>query len=338
MLSKSIINNMKNNNQIEKLNFDPLKKPFQITNAINSCYIDSLLISLFYFNSSICTTLLKQDPKEPYAIYLQELILNEMILPARNCQTITFDTISLIRNVCSELGWKSNNEEYLEQQDVSEFYEFLMDKFGGILIEVQRETIFQGFNNKDISNMEKLPFIPLSINKEKSIVYIKNMLHNWMHDNIIDVEKDIVVLENNNKKKMKRNLKGLGTYKLINIPDIVAVGINRFDNSQKRINNDVIIQYAIDPFQTSNNNLSNNLNYQGIRWNIHAIICHKGPTPKNGHYYAILYNQIYTDNNKENKWYLFDDLVVPCIKEISMNDETIISKIKKECVFIIYRL
>ena len=51
---------------------------------------------------------------------------------------------------------------------------------------------------------------------------------------------------------------------------------------------------------------------------------------ESGHYYALLCNG--------EKWYLFDDSKNPSLKEVSLKDEDIDIKIKKQSIFLLYKL
>lgn len=266
--------------------------PFIVENAGNTCYMDSLLMALFYVPSNI-DMMLNKDIKNTMALYLQEYIKINFVNTVRDNKSVTADMIEMLRVLCVENGWKGlNDDEYIMQQDVNEFYTFIMNLFECTLIDIQRETITNQNPN------EILPFIPLSIPEGITHITIKDMLHNWLYDNGL----------NNN---------------IVNIPNIIALSINRFRNNGTRINTDIIIQKKIVP--TIKKMLMNN-----IEWIFHALICHKGETPKNGHYYSLLYNS--------TKWYLFDDQQIPCLMEVSMTDSNITEMIKKECVFVIYRL
>lgn len=297
-------------------------KPFIITNAGNTCYIDSLLISLFAFNSNI-NTLLMKDPKDKNAIYLQEFIKFHFVEKVRSSISISFDTMNMIKELCFQIGWKNKDQYEIDsQQDVSEFYEFLMDKFDGTLIEIERETLWE--DGTKTNGKEKIPFIPLSLpysNQDNDLIFksksvsIKNMLHTWMYDNPVSIKKDL------------REIKGLSTYTVTNLPQIIPIAINRYNNNQNKIDTSVIIQRAINLYGDNNNIIMS-----GVRWHIHSIICHNGITSKNGHYYAIIYN------DKDDQWFMFDDLATPCIWKISMKDPSIIKLIKKECVFVFYKL
>jgi len=105
------------------------KNTFMVPNAISTCYIDALIMALFFTPSHISNRLLNCDPTEFNAIYLQELIKEEFINKVRNYHNVTIESIDIIRSTCFHIGWQNFNEdEYYAQQDISEFYEFLVSK------------------------------------------------------------------------------------------------------------------------------------------------------------------------------------------------------------------
>lgn len=252
-----------------------MNSPFIVENAVNTCYIDTVLMGLF-FKPSVIDFILNKDIKNVAAIYFQEYIKENFVSSVRNGKSVLKDDMEMIRTMSIHLGWK-NKEDYMLQQDVTEYYSFLMDIF-----EMEKITI----QTKDIK--ENLSFIPLTLletNLETETV--KNMLLNWQ-------------TENNSS--------------IFNSPPIIGLSINRFTNTGKKINTNVIIQKKI------------------AEWTFHAAICYKEVNQEinQGHYYALL-----SGNN--GIWYIFDDLKIPCIRSVRMDDPVITDMIKKECYFVFYR-
>lgn len=277
-------------------------EPFVVENAINTCYIDSLLMGLFY-NPSTIDIILNNDLNNSFGIYLQEYIKQKFVKCIRSNKSVLTDDIEMIRVISSEVGW-SNKTEYIEQQDVREFYIFIANLFEIEKIEIKRKSIIANSNNNFVGDKEIVPYIPLSLPKEQTIT-IKKMLSLWQYDNISNIGDNDV----------------LNTYNITNNPLIICLSINRFDNDGKRIHTNVIIQKKIHINEKALNTNS---------WYFHAAICHKGDTLKSGHYYTLI-------SGDNNRWYIFDDLNVPCVKEVRMDDPEVTGMIKKECFFIIYR-
>lgn len=295
---------------------------FFVENAGNTCYIDSLLMGLFY-DSSRSEELLCKTLKNPnaLAIYLQEYIKENFINLVRNNKSVIFDDIEMIRTMCFQLGWRQNAlaDEYTNQQDVNEFYTFLMDIFENEQIMISRNTISEGSSDKiDIGKDESIPFIPLSLPENQTSITIKDLLHTWLYDNVSDLKRNV----NTQKGNEEQMVKGLNTYSIVNSPYLFCVAINRFNNYGIRIQTDVIIQKKISPY--------NKDIICANKWDFHAAICHRGETSKSGHYYTLL--------SSNGKWYIFDDLEIPCMREIQMDDKEATNLIKKECTFLIYRL
>jgi len=298
--------NLKDQEKIENL-----LVPFIVENAGNTCYIDSLLMALFY-NQTLIDRLLVKDTSDTMVIYLQEYIKEKFVNIVRKKNSVVAEDINMIRTLCFQLGWRNTgnlDDEYINQQDVNEFYIFLMEMFQNEQIETVRKTILEGDTTANIGNKERLPFIPLSLPISDTPITIKQMLHGWIYDNVIDFKK-----ESENPGNM---IKGLNTHQITNTPYLIALSINRFTNSGVRINTNVIIQKKICVNDSD--------------WTFHAAICHRGNSLKSGHYYTFL-------STNTTSWYVFDDLETPCLQEVKMDNPEVVNMFKKESVFLIYRL
>lgn len=292
---------------------------FIVENPGNSCYIDSLFMGLFYSQSFINQLLIK-DISDVECLYLQECIKDKFMNIIDRKKSITCDDMNILKFLLMKNGWKTFDELY-DQQDVSEFYTFLINKLDGDLIEIQRKTISDNEHNNSKTHIEKIPFIPLSLptreteknDEEELSISVKNLLFNWMFDNTAT-----------SKSNNKDNINILHSYEIINIPTYIALSINRFQSVNKRINTHVEIQKKIRPFKHIS---PNNSSYE---WYFHAAICHVGNNVRDGHYYALLL--------KDNKWFIFDDKQIPCLNEVNMDNLNVVLKIKQECVFLIYKL
>ena len=143
------------------------------------------------------------------------------------------------------------------------------------------------------------------------------MLRSWLHLDEVDLKRD------------GQESKGLSTYLISNIPEFLMLSINRFSTPDARNDTDVIITKTIKPFTNSSNQ-----DIKNIEWSFHSAICHKGTTPRSGHYYSLLFSK----KDDKDVWYLFDDLITPSLIEVSMEDKSVTSEIKKDCVFLVYQL
>lgn len=291
---------------------------FIIENAGNTCYIDSVLMALFY-NSTLIDSLLKNDIRSVKGIYLQEFIKLNFIDLIRNNISVDKETMQTLKYLCFANHWRlDNHDEYDKQQDASEFYTFILELFEGRMIEIQRNTYTEGLPDKnDIGSTETIPFIPLSIPKNCERTSIKDMFYNWLYDNTLEIQRKTDCSEE------LKNVAGLNVYSIVNVPSIIGFSINRFENATQRCNTDIIIQKKIRPF-------INQTEIPIYEYKFHSAICHIGQTILSGHYYSFL--------SLNDTWYIFDDLEKPCLKEVDINDKQLTSKIKKECIFLIYKL
>src|SRR3990172_8239455 len=141
-------------------------KIFVVENGVNTCYMDSLLMALFY-SPSTNEFLLKKDLESNDHLLLQEYIKVHFVDQVRSGKSITSEIINMIRNLCFQSGWRSvdydsNPEEFFQQQDVNEFYNFIINIFNGPMIDIKRKTIFEASHDEE-GKEESIPFIPLSL-------------------------------------------------------------------------------------------------------------------------------------------------------------------------------
>lgn len=299
-------------------------KAFTVTNAGNSCYIDSLLVALFLTESHI-DTLLSREPENSdkfgEIIMLQEHIRADFVEKIRKGESISGEVMANLRLMFVQAGWLSYMpeemifEEILNQQDVTELFIFLMDSIKGPTIDIKVSTTV-GDKVKD--GMSSLKYIPLSIKEEdsESIKCVsvlldeylgeqKKMLHDATHETgIVDA---------------------VDKFSISNIPQFIALSINRFHSMEKKMNTMIDINKSICPFKSLDNH-----DVQDLKYNLHALVCFKGETPHAGHYYTIIYDK--TDNT----WWEFNDLTEPSIQKVNMNDGTIVHTIASSVAFLIY--
>lgn len=253
-----------------------------VENGYNTCYIDSLLVGLFYTPSIIYNKLLDNDPDDNNFMYLQEIIKNNFIDTLRKNMSITADIINEIRNYSFIYGYP---KELLKQQNIIEYFTFITNNMNMF-------AISQG-----------KPYISINLDQNMCDTDIKTLL------NINNI-----YIDNNN----------------IHNVYMVPIYINRFMYT-KRLTTKIDIKRKIK------------LGDANQRWYIHCIICHVGDNiyndceltcnteyNTNGHYYTIL--------SSGSKWIMFDDMHIPSFKEINMSDKVTIDKIKRECIFIIYKM
>lgn len=238
-------------------------KSFIIENIEDTCYIDSILMGLFY-NVTKLDDLLDKELFNSMGTYLQEYIKEHFVKRVRNNKSIMSEDIEMIRTISSHIGWKETNENV-----INNFYSFLMEIFENTSI--------------DLGN-NFASYIPLVLPESVNSINISEILDSSC---------------------------------IQNVPYLIGLSINRVGGIKTNVN----IQKKIS---TKKTDIIHN-----TEWYFHAAICHKD-TIDNDHYYTLLINN--------NKWFIFDDLHVPCIHEVKMDDPNVTNMIKKECVFLLYKL
>lgn len=264
-------------------------KIFVVENKNINCCVDTLLMALFY-NKSILDKLLLNNLKQPTGIYLQEIIKTNFINQVRNNKSVLNNTIENIIKLCSNIGYVDNNSNI----NLIDFYIFLMQLFENQSIQIINKpdsTIQKHYIEFDF-DLDFDQYINNSLDETKTS--IKELLNNYIKKNAI-----------------------------INVPNIIAFSIKRFDNKLNKKNSiKVDIQKKIKPLKSDS--IINN-----HEWYFHSVICYKGLKMNEGHYYALL--------NSKDKWYIYDNNKIPCIEEVKMDDSQIVNLIKSDSLFLIYK-
>lgn len=218
--------------------------PFHIEKGLNTSYLTSLLISLFYKYDENINNILINKPIKPAGFYLQELIKTLFVEPIRKNFSIKSETINEIRNYLLINNWE-NDLNFLNNRDCCDLYKFLSD------ILFDNKIIFEVYHIKDgiIGEDTLIEYKTIDINLlVDEPTTIKKLFIGWLHENI---------LINNNSYI-------LDCYKLKSIPTFLVLNINRTHDTQKT---EIDIKKKIKFF----NNSDSKQNY--LTWRIHAIIC-----------------------------------------------------------------
>jgi hypothetical protein len=273
---------------------------FKVDDGLNTSYIDSLLVALFY-KSSIIQNMLINIPENSAFLYLQDQIQRDFVDQIRQNYSISSSLINEIRNYSIICGWKNGFGNIVELFNVSDFYIFLATGFGmGLLNFEITPEINNNLNN--INNYQNI-LIKFSTNQPSSI---KILLDEWINNNLLKI--------NNNKQPTQ-------CYHFKEIPLIITFNIDR-SNETKYVSIDIMKKIQ---FCKNNNEHQNNLS-----WVIHSIVCLEN-SRKSSYYSIIKYD--------ENNWYLFDNNKIPSLNKIDIkNDLVLQNKIKNESVLIIYKL
>jgi hypothetical protein len=272
--------------------------PFHIEKGLNTSYITSFLISLFYKYDTNINSILIDKPQNPAGFYLQELIRTLFVEPIRKNFSIKSDTINEIRNYLLINNWESDLN-FLDNRNCVELYGFISDMLFINNIEFEIYHIKDGVINETETNKSYKTINIDIINNEPTS--IKKLFIDWLHDNI---------LKNSNSYI-------LDCYKLKSIPNFLVFNINRTDKTQKT---EIDIKKKIKFFHNSDSKQ----NY--LNWRIHSIIC-----KSNQKYYSVFLSN-------DNSWIEFDEDKFPCCSYIYMNDEDVIDKVKQDVEMIIYTL
>jgi hypothetical protein len=271
---------------------------FVVADGLNTSYIDSILMSLFY-KSSHLEEMLIQQPDNAEFIYLQEMISNNFIDLARRNFSIDSSIINEIRNYSLICGWKSSSS-ITELFSVVDYLTFLMTgfNFGGIKMEIVEMT-----DHDEEVRLLNFNYIEVSVYDEDNV---DHLLKKW--------------LENCTKKT--KTISSIH-YRFAELPMIIPIYINR--HTEKDITN----TSQIDIFKKIKFRKNNDKTQDNACWIIHAIICLS--SSGSGHYYSLI--QV-----DKKDWYLFSNARIPSLVKIRISDPDVALKIKKECVLILYRL
>jgi hypothetical protein len=272
--------------------------PFHIEKGLNTSYITSLFMALFYKYDTNINSILIDKPHKPAGFYLQELIRTLFVEPIRKNFSIKSDIINEIRNYLLINNWESDLN-YLENRNCVDLYKFLSDILFVNDIEFEIFHIKDGIINETETTLKfKTIDINILINEPTSI---KKLFIGWLHENIL----------------INSNSYILDCYKLKSIPTFLVFNINRTDETK---NTEIDIKKKIKFF----NNSDSKQNY--LQWRIHSIIC-----KSNQKYYSIFLSN-------DNLWIEFDEDKFPCCSYVFMDDEDIIEKTKQDVEMIIYTL
>lgn len=223
-----------------------------VENGINTSYIDSLLIALFYKESHMQEILFQQTDND-FFIYLQELIYNNFVYPVRHGFSVLSSVMNEIRNYCYLCGWK-NGYNLLELFNVSDYFDFLMNGF-----------------IKNIINIEILDINPI-----KNIQNINNITLNYINLQIIN-DSDIRILLKDWESSLIKTKNSYYSFK--ELPLILPIYLNR--NISTDINYSKIdIKHKIKFYKNNDKKQSD------FSWTIHSIICYS--SSGTGSYYSLI--------------------------------------------------
>lgn len=189
---------------------------------------------------------------------------------------------------------------------LSDVIDKLIDIINKIDGDVLRNDIIKLYSFMiDIFNVEKIKIKDIKDNN--NIIFLSHI--DMKLENEYNCEHKIFKINDLFKKWLTND--GSQLY-IINYPNIVGVHIDRTKCDKISID----IQKRIYPHD---HDLLND-----IKWEFHSAVC----CNSKGHYYSFAIVM--------GKWFLFDCNLVPCIKEIFMNDEKIVKNLKNDVILLIY--
>ena len=208
--------------------------PFIVEKALNSSYIDSLFVALFFEPSHI-QDILSEYPENISFMYLQELIHENFIWNMRRKYFIDSSTINEIRNYMVLCGWK-NGSDVANTYEVQDLYTFIINGF-------HKSKLNFSIKNNGKDDVLKMNYIELKVTKNDNI---KNMLDEYFDRNIPE-------------------------YYFVETPNFIPIYLNRgFETENAKLNNFFVdIKQGIS---ISKNN--SNIYQKNLVWIIHSIVCY----------------------------------------------------------------
>lgn len=294
--------------------------PFIVENALNSSYIDSLFVSLF-FKPSYIQDILSEYPENISFIYLQELIYENFVCNMRRNFFIDSATINEIRNYMTLCGWK-NTSDTIDTYDVQDLYSFLINGFHKSKLNFTKI----GRCAPSSASSPSLPINLSSISVHGGCATRSRSLANEADERSDLIKLNYIELKVTKNSDIKTMLdeyfdEKISQYHFEEVPNFIPIYLNRnFETTNvNKLNN-----FSIDIKQgiyISKNNI--NQEQKTLLWTIHSIVCYSS-----GHYYSIVSN--------ETGWYLFSHFKLPSLLKIDIKNEDMAAKIKQECVFVVY--
>lgn len=223
-----------------------------VEDGLNTSYIDTLLISLFY-KSTHLYDMLSNIPENIKFAYLQDMIMSNFVEQIKRTYSIDISILNEIRNYSILCGWK-DSPNMTDFFNVIDYLSFLSDGFnyGGISYELYYINKMQSY---DIVASNTIKYINIKLEIDEDVT-VKKLLDDWV-----------------DKKLLKYN--DIHTYyKFKEIPMFIPIYFERLIN--ECWNNCKIDFFKKIKFNSSEHEYS---------WIIHSLIC-----ITNKKYYSIINN------------------------------------------------
>lgn len=226
---------------------------FVVANGLNTSYIDTLLMALFY-KSSHLRTILSQYPEQSKFIYLQELINNNFIDNIKNGYSVDSSIMNEIRNYSIVCGWKDGCN-IIDLYSVTDYMKFLMKGIGFGQIDFEFVE-FSDTENEKVKTLS-INYIDVMINENTNV---NILLENWYNQNIKNPPEKLSVLCNRFKE----------------LPILIPIYFNRNNGFSYQVDIKKRIKFKKNNDYTQNN----------ASWVIHSLICFSNSG--GGNYYSVL--------------------------------------------------
>ena len=145
------------------------KLPLIIEDGLNTSYIDSLFVSLFY-KPSFIQNVLSVYVEDLDIMYLQEMIYYNFVDKMRRKYVIGSQIMNEIRNYLVYCGWKNENN-FIDLFEVQDLFDFLMNKCYKNVI---------SFNCKHNDKLY-MNYININVKNDNNV---KNMIEKLIDDNL----------------------------------------------------------------------------------------------------------------------------------------------------------
>ena len=212
-----------------------------IIDGINTSYINTVIMALFYKDSNL-RSFLSQIPTHTKFIYLQSMITNNYLTNATNNYCIDKSIVNEIKNYSSLCGW--NERSVINSvHNIVEYTDFLLSSFDVGKIEI--EYIVRHKNNTDVLKNIEHNYLSCEIDNNTSI---KTLVKNWQ---------DIQIYNSKSADISYTHLK--------EIPILIPIFLNRnYDAPLYEVDINKKIKFKINGDELQKN----------TRWIIHSIICY----------------------------------------------------------------
>lgn len=324
--------NINNNNNIKGLS--------GLANIGNTCYINSciqVLIHLDILNKYIDSNNKNLNNNIDANIVIEYKQLKDLLFKS-NCIISPNRFVEYIHKISKKKGLDIFID--FSQQDVSEFFNFLIECFHNsykscvdiningttenktdelaVIVYNEMKNIYKNdyskivsiFNGMSVSMIKSLDNTVLSIRSECFTALNIPIFNNNSTSitNCLDEYTKNELMENDNAWFNEKTNSYQNVYKSIlfwNLPDILIITLKRFNNKNNKLKS--VITFPIDNLNLSKYIIGYNPN--SYNYNLISVINHSGNC-NGGHYYSYI-------KNFNNNWYEYNDTIV---KPINISD------------------